>query len=301
MPETSRSCVLVSSVRLAADGRIPQPSLNGLPSQIMQSCVDGLAVIYSAARRIVILPPAASVPNTISEAQIVRAKTVWTLAHHAFCYNVGLLEYCYRNLLALPEGRPNAYRLWADRIQELWRGAGALMLFGCDFYPTSEIYRTNIRATMPEGFSGRWILEWKLLMCQMAQFEELVHKAASGEISRADAIIAQGRNVYEAYHQNVMRIAVPGELSLAQQYRKKYGCPHKLGAHEAETFDAYFSIERSDSLTLADYVKGVVEIFLLIENALRGGHQLSEVVLADLANSMRCTASILADGLAQQV
>jgi hypothetical protein len=181
----------------------------------------------------------------VRTAEIARAWRLWIQSHHSFLCVFSVLAYAYDRLLE--SAAPPAYaqaRQWAEDVSALWKTAGALMVYGCDFYPTQAIYCTYIRTQMPAAFSGFWLREWILVRTAMRAWEEWLSNKQTPELLELQATVRQGLQVYHDHHDRVMQAAVPDGKSLAHDYHKLNGCKHPVAEHELATYDSWFRVER---------------------------------------------------------
>jgi hypothetical protein len=286
------SIAFPSTIRLSADARLPQPP-SALASLLSWETLEN---VRELSRTLPEIPSLTSpLPQSVSDAEVERAKRLWMRAHHAFFNHFALLEYCYRSMREnWGENRHDRFE-WVRRIALLWRSAGALMMFARDFYPTEAIYQDHIRAAMPPGFSGLWLSERQELHKQKGLFEEFAETATDTDLPLVKAEIKAAHDAYLQYHFQVMHLAAPGKISLAQGYRKEHGRPHPITEEEADIHDRHFKVERSTSVEWIDYADACCEVFLGLIADLQEKHRLSEGVLRDISNGMQTAVDIFCE------
>lgn len=201
-------------------------------------------------------------------------------SHFAFFYDLALLGECYREIArsVAAEDLPGLRRT-VDRTCTLWRAAGALMLYGIDFYPTEEIYKSHIRPHMPPGLSGTWLREyivcgqWKRRWQDKQEVEFERH-----EMADLKARLRQAEKCYHLQHRQVMQACVPEMISLLQNYVSSNG---QLDPTEGNfrTYDEWFHVARVEKADLAEYVQTGCDLFTTIMKDISSFTNLQEETL----------------------
>jgi hypothetical protein len=233
-------------IKLPESGRVPAGCTKDELSVLQFD--ERVPVLEKLSNEIWALQPGGSNPSFSTEVtpdRIDRAWRLWMQSHHSFFYTFSVLAYAYDRLLESVEKLDfTSAKQWAEDVAALWRSSGALMNYGCDFYPTQTIYCTYIRTQMPEAFSGFWLREWIEVRKASRAWEKGGCTNTRPEVLELQGIVRKGLQTYHDYHDRVMRAAVPDVNSLAQDHRLLNGCAHAITEHELAQFDSWFRVLR---------------------------------------------------------
>jgi hypothetical protein len=236
------------SIDLPKEGRVPNLIFPLSPESASEfdACAALLEDLWNNASDMLRADQKRLTPSVVvTEEEVKRAWHLWMQSHQSFFCFFALLAHAYDRLSeATREQTMSRVKEWAERVSVLWRGAGALMLYGCDFHPVMPIYCEFIRPEMPGAFSGFWLREWLAVREASLNWQRLVSADMRQEIQNADAAVTRGRQIYHAYHDIVMHAAVPDGKSLAQGYRRQNGCPYQVKDGDLDVYDGWFKINR---------------------------------------------------------
>lgn len=275
-------------IELPESGRVPPVYAAEKPTVLQfDECVELLEdvshALWSLPRNVAQHRPTLEIRTD----EIAHAWRLWIQSHHSFLCVFSVLAYAYERLTesATQPASPQS-RQWAEDVATLWKTAGALMVYGCDFHPTQEIYCTHIRPRMPEAFSGFWLREWILLRTARESWETLVSSKQSPQVLELEDIARHGLRDYHDYHGRVMRIAVPDGKSLAFDYHKLKGCKHAVTELEFATYDSWFRVQRVAQTRWEFVVRACCEFCKTI-GEIRQSSFLSEDVISDIQFGFR--------------
>jgi len=286
-------------IGLAEGGRVPAKCTTNKLTVLQLD--ERIALLENLSNAIWSLPRELKQHRSFSEPtadEIARAWRLWIQSHHSFLCDFSVLAYAYDHLTVEAAARPASAqaRQWAEDVAALWRTAGALMIYGCDFHPTQAIYCTYIRSKMPEAFSGFWLREWILVRAAREAWEKLVSDKRSPEVVELENITRRGLQIYHNYHGHVMRTAVEDGTSLAQDYHKKKGCKHAVAEHEFVIYDSWFRVERI-GLTRWEFVEWACGEFCKTIGEINEACFLFEEVIRDLQLGFRAALRIFGSWL----
>lgn len=216
------------------------------------------------------------------------------LAHSAFFYVFALLADLYRQCtVALERGdRPSRE---IEQACALWRLAGALMLYGVDFWPTGTIYQNYIRPQMPEAFSGTWLREYALLAERRKGLDRLFHAKAEADgelVSSLRSHLSEGQRCYHNFHFQVMLACVPDLTSKLQEYELEHGSL-SLDEKHFQIYDDWFHVLRLSEIELSCYVRSVCAVFSEVLADLVEGTFLEPEPFKHLTNGISIVLEIL--------
>jgi hypothetical protein len=227
-------------------------------------------------------------PLLITEPEVRRAWYRWLQSHHSFFLIFSLLAYGYTGLNnATAESDFSAATTWAEYVSALWRSAGGLMRYGCDFEPLKPIYEKHIRSTMPEGFSGFWIREWVAVKEASLAWQHLTATHPRKEVADMNAVIQTGRGIYNDHHHYVMHAAVTDGKSLARKYIEQQGCPHCMTEIELKIYDNWFRVTRVGDQTKPEFMNVACKTFSETLLELTSGHRLSGAIVKDIVQGIQ--------------
>lgn len=216
------------------------------------------------------------------------------LAHAAFFYVFALLADLYRQCTAAL-GRGDRPLREIEQACALWRLAGALMLYGVDFWPTETIYQNYIRPQMPEAFSGTWLREYALLAERRKGLDRLLHEKAEADgelVSSLRSHLSEGQRCYHNFHFQVMLACVPDMTSRLQQYELEHGSL-SLEEKHFQIYDDWFHVLRLPETELSCYVRSACAVFSEILADLVEGTFLEPEPLKHLTNGISMVLEIL--------
>lgn len=252
-------------------------------------CERSLAAAKDHARR-----RESSADRTIDPQEVRNGWRKFFLAHAAFFHTFALLADIYQRCTAALE-----HGSWPfgeiEQARSIWRLAGALMLYGVDFYPTETIYQEYIRPSMPEAFSGTWLREYALLTERRRSFDRVLDEKAEidGELVRhLRSCLAEAERCYHNFHFQVMLACVPDLTSKLQEYQIEHG---KLTREERhfEIYDEWFHVVRLPDVDLSGYVRSACTVFCELLADLAEGTFLEPDPLAKLTLGISTALEIL--------
>jgi hypothetical protein len=287
---------------LPADGRVPPECATGYPNaRQLQEFLDRLEK-FSRSIEIWLSCRTATEDersSPVTQDQIARAWRLWLQSHHGFFFNFAILAYAYDQLSeAANKSALAAATQWAEDVAALWRSAGALMMYGCDFHPTQAIYCAYIRAEMPEAFSGFWLREWVEVRRSSHIWDQVARAIASPELAALQTVVKAGQHAYHRHHEYVMHVAVPDGKSLAREYQSQQGSAHPITEHEFQSYDAWFRAVRV-AQTRAEFSEMACREFSRTIAEIERGNFLAESVMNDLRLGFGTIVRILRTWLRQ--
>ena len=216
------------------------------------------------------------------------------LAHSAFFYVFALLADLYRQSIAALESGDRPVRE-IDEACALWRLAGALMLYGVDFWPTETIYQNYIRPQMPDAFSGTWLREYILLAERRKELDRLFHEKAAADADLLTSLrshLSEGQRCYHNFHFQVMLACVPDLTSKLQEYELEHGSL-SLDDKHFQIYDEWFHVVRLPDIEMSSYVRSACAVFSEILADLVEGTYLEPEPLQHLTHGISTVLEIL--------
>ncbi len=237
-------------------------------------------------------------PEEITAQAVRQGWRRFFLSHFGFFFTFTMLAECYERAVEHLTGTGTIHVELLERACILWRGSGALMVYGIDFHPTEEIYCEHIRPFMADGLSGTWMREYQRVNQGRKAWRAAVGKggATNPELQEIGARLSEAERFYHRYHVQVMQTCVPDMISKLQDYEVAHGPVETSEAHRL-AFDRWFHVARSEEIDLQGYLRTACAVFSELLRDITSMTSLPKETLLHLSQGVAMTLQILAESL----
>lgn len=184
--------------------------------------------------------------------------------HMEFLYWEATVVACHRLATAAAALDSAGVMLWGDRLDALIRGSGAMLSFCGAFDP--EVYDPLLRASMAEqrdDFSGDMSRDFLAMMRAKQELVQALTTSGDGHPAQR-RLLTDAERYWYRHHGEVVMALHPGDSllkvkidALSAEDRDfdyhRYISTVVRGEEALADYDSYFGVERSDTMTLADY------------------------------------------------